>query len=85
MVEDVTGTMLLTTVQQCGEQAGLSLLKHLNCRIVRPTKNIVFSVDFSRNLRCFFESINIWTLGVLCYNNLNIRYMLDIYYLTLQC
>jgi hypothetical protein len=83
MVGDITGTMLPIAVRQCGEQAGLSLLKHLNCRIVRPTKNIVFSVDFSRNLRCFFESINLWTLGVLCDNDLDIRYMSDIYYLTL--
>jgi hypothetical protein len=79
------GTVLLTAVRQCGEQAGLSLSKHLNCRIVRPAKNIDFSVSFSRNLQCCFESINLWTLGVLCDNDLDIRYMSDIYYLTLQC
>ena len=79
------GIVLLTAMRQCGEQAGLSLSKHLDCRSIIPTKNIDFSVSLSRQLECFFESIKFLRLGVLCDDDLDIRNMSDIYYLTLQC
>jgi hypothetical protein len=45
---------------------------HLNYRIVKPAKNIDFSVAFPRQLKCCLESINLSTLGVLCDNDLDI-------------